>query len=54
MSHARDSWKALPEGSKQSWNHYQRYRRQRPVMSGYNLYIKMFFLTEGDPKIPPE
>lgn len=47
------SWQALSDVSKQSWNYYQDYRRRRPVMSGYNLYISKFLLSAGNPVIPP-
>ena len=47
------SWQGLPAVSKAAWNYYQDYRRRRPIMSGYNLYISKFLLSAGDPKIPP-
>ena len=54
LGSATGAWQGLNAAEKASWNHYQDYRRRRPVMSGYNLYIKMFMLTGGNPKIPPE
>lgn len=53
FKYAVASWQALSESSKQSWNYYQDYRRRRPVMTGYNLYISKFLLTNGQPEIPP-
>ena len=53
-SYAIASWKLLTLEEKQSWNYYQDYRRRYPVMSGYNLYVKMFMLTKGNPQIPPK
>lgn len=54
FAYAVASWQALPEVSKQSWNYYQDVRRGRPVMSGYNLFIRKFLLSGGNPVIPPE
>jgi hypothetical protein len=47
------SWQGLPQESKAAWNYYQDYRRRRPVMSGYNLFISKFLLNGGNPEIPP-
>ena len=53
LTYAVASWQGLPAESKEAWNYYQDYRRRRPIMSGYNLYISKFLLSGGDPKIPP-
>jgi len=50
---AVSGWQALPDESKLAWNYYQDYRRRRPIMSGYNLYISKFLLSAGNPQIPP-
>ena len=47
------SWRGMSEVEKESWRYYQKRRRSRPVMSGYNLFVKKFLLSGGDPKIPP-
>ena len=44
-------WQGLPMASRQAWDAEQG-RRQRPVMSGYNLYISKYLLTGGNPKLP--
>jgi len=54
FSSAVASWGALSADDKQSWNEYQDKRRRRPVMSGYNLYISKFLLSNGNPLIPPD
>lgn len=46
-------WQVLPDESKLAWNFYQDFRRRRPIMSGYNLYISKFMLSAGNPEIPP-
>jgi len=48
------AWQGLPLPEKEEWNYYQDYRRRRPVMSGYNLYISKYLLSAGNPVIPPE
>ena len=45
-------WQAMSDSEKASWNDYQNNRRRRPVMSGYNLFISKYLLTNGNPKIP--
>lgn len=50
---AVESWQALSDESKAAWNFYQNYRRCKPVMSGYNLFISKFLLSAGNPQIPP-
>ncbi len=50
---AVDGWQSLTLGEKMSWNYYQDYRRRRPVMSGYNLFISKYLLSGGNPVIPP-
>ena len=47
------SWQDLSDYEKAEWNFYQDYRRRRPVMSGYNLYISKYLLSGGNPQIPP-
>jgi len=47
------SWRGMSEEERESWRYYQKRRRSRPVMSGYNLFVKMFLLSGGNPKIPP-
>lgn len=46
-------WQSLSSEEKGAWNYYQDYRRQRPVMSGYNLFISKYILSGGNPVIPP-
>jgi len=53
LAFAVASWQGLPVESKLAWNYYQDYRRRRPIMSGYNLFISKFLLSAGNPKIPP-
>lgn len=53
FSRAVSGWQALSSEDKAAWNFYQDYRRRKPVMSGYNLYISQFMLTNGNPVIPP-
>jgi len=53
FSFAVASWQSLSQEQKASWNFYQDYRRCRPIMSGYNLYIHSFLLSAGNPQIPP-
>lgn len=53
FQYAVASWQALPDESKLAWNYYQDYRRRRPIMSGYNLFISKFLLSAGNPQIPP-
>jgi hypothetical protein len=48
------SWRAMSEAERESWRYYQERRRRRPVMSGYNLFVKMFLLSGGNPRISPE
>lgn len=48
------SWRGMSESEKESWRYYQKKRRSRPVMSGYNLFVKCFLLSGGNPQIPPE
>lgn len=50
---AVSDWQSLPEEEKLSWNYYQDFRRQRPIMSGYNLFISRYLLSGGNPVIPP-
>lgn len=50
---AVSGWQGLSNEVKGSWNYYQDYRRRRPVMSGYNLFISKFLLSGGNPVIPP-
>jgi len=47
------SWQGMTEGEKESWRYYQKKRRSRPAMSGYNLFVKLFLLSGGNPRIPP-
>ena len=47
------SWRGMSEGERESWRYYQKRRRSRPVMSGYNLFVKKFLLSGGNPRIPP-
>lgn len=47
------SWRGMSEAEKESWRYYQKRRRSRPVMSGYNLFVKMYLLSGGNPQIPP-
>jgi hypothetical protein len=51
---AVSGWQALSEEEKEAWNYYQDYRRRRPAMSGYNLYISRYLLSGGNPEIPPD
>jgi len=53
VKYAVASWQDLSDEDKASWNYYQDYRRRRPVMSGYNLYISKYLLSNGNPVIPP-
>lgn len=53
LSSAVAGWQSLSDDSKLAWNYYQDYRRRRPIMSGYNLYISKFLLSAGNPVIPP-
>ena len=48
------SWRGMSEAEQESWRYYQKKRRSRPVMSGYNLFVKMHLLSGGNPQIPPE
>ena len=47
------SWQGLSSPERELWNYYQDYRRRRPVMSGYNLFISKYLLSGGNPEIPP-
>lgn len=51
---AVEGWQGLPAESKAAWKRYQDYRKRRPVMDGYNLYISRFMLAGGDPGPAPE
>ena len=53
FQYAVSDWQALSSEEKASWNYYQDYRRRRPVMSGYNLFISKYLLSNGNPVIPP-
>jgi len=53
FAYAVSDWKALPQNSKLRWNHEQDYHRQRPIMSGYNLYISRYLNLEAPPADPP-
>lgn len=48
------SWRSMSEVERESWRYYQKKRRSRPVMSGYNLFVKCFLLSGGNPQIPPQ
>lgn len=53
FQYAVASWQSMGESDRASWNYYQDYRRQKPVMSGYNLFISKYLLSNGNPEIPP-
>ena len=48
------SWQGLSDEDKKKWKHFQMYHRCRPVMDGYNLYIRRFMLAGNHPGPPPE
>ncbi len=50
---AVSEWQGLSPEEKASWKYYQDYRRRRPVMDGYNLFISKYMLSGGNPVIPP-
>ena len=50
---AVSNWRTFSDAQKASWEYYQSYRKKRPVMSGYNLYISKFMLKGSEPSIPP-
>lgn len=47
------AWQGLDGDDKASWNYYQDFRRRRPIMSGYNLFISKYLISGGNPVIPP-
>ena len=49
FSSALYSWQSLPDEEKSEWKHFQKYRRKKPVMDGYNLYVSRYILTKGPP-----
>lgn len=53
FSSAVSGWQGLSDEQKAAWGYYQDYCRRRPVMSGYNLYISKYLLSDGNPEIPP-